>query len=67
MHFYMKGEINLYICTGLKIRGCREPRAPLSATAAPSNFCREPKYTEHFHEAYDDAIGLPGINLNFEP
>ena len=29
---------------GLEIRGCREPRAPLNAPAAPSNFCREPKY-----------------------
>ena len=24
-------------------------------------------YTEHFYEAYEDAIGLPGKNLNFEP
>ena len=41
-------------------------RAPLNAPVAPSNFCREPKYvlfdmnTEHFHEAYEDALGLPG-------
>ena len=30
-------------CTGLVIRGCQEPRAPLNSPAAPSNFCREPK------------------------
>ena len=58
---------------GLEIRGCRQPRAPLNAPAASSNFCREPKYvlfkwlTEHFYEAYEDAIWLPGKNLNFEP
>ena len=28
---------------GLEIRGCREPRAPLHAPAAPSNICREPE------------------------
>ena len=27
--------------SGLEIRGCREPRAPLNSPAAPSNFCRE--------------------------
>ena len=29
--------------SGLATRGCQEPRAPLNAPAAPSNFCREPK------------------------
>ena len=29
--------------SGLEIRGCREPRAPLNSPAAPSYFCREPK------------------------
>ena len=29
--------------SGLEIRGCPEPMAPLSSPAAPSNFCREPK------------------------
>ena len=29
--------------SGLEIRGCQEPRAPLNSPAAPSNFCREPK------------------------
>ena len=60
--------------SGLEIRGCRERRAPLNASAAPSNICREPKYvlfdiqnTLKFYEAFDDAIGLPEKNLNFEP
>ena len=30
--------------SGLEIKGCQEPRAPLNAPASPSNFCREPKY-----------------------
>ena len=30
--------------SGLEIRGCREPRAPLKSPATPSKFCREPKY-----------------------
>ena len=29
--------------TGLEIRGCLEPRAPLNSLAAPSNLFREPK------------------------
>ena len=29
--------------SGLDIRGCQDPRAPLNSPAAPSNFCREPK------------------------
>ena len=50
---------------GLEIRGCQEPRAPLTSPAAPSNFCREPKdvpafYTEHLQVAFEDAVGLPG-------
>ena len=36
--------IIIIIMTGLEIRGCREPRAPLNVPAAPSNICREPKY-----------------------
>ena len=30
-------------CTGLGIRGCQEPKAPLNSPAAPSNISREPK------------------------
>ena len=36
--------MNLKWSTGLEIRGCREPRAPLNVPVAPSNFCGEPKY-----------------------
>ena len=58
--------------SGLEIMGCREPMASLNAPVAPSNFCREPKYIlldiqKPFYEAFEDAIGLPGRNLNFEP
>ena len=64
------GELNMY--TGLEIRGCRELRAPLNVLAAPSNFCREPKYVlfdiqKTFFEAYEDAIGLPGKILISSP
>ena len=57
---------------GLEIRGCWEPRAPLNTPAAPSNFCREPNdvlFAIHntFMKAYENAIGLPGKNCNFEP
>ena len=33
-----------FIMPGLEIRECSEPRAPLNAPAAPSNFWREAKY-----------------------
>ena len=50
----------------LEIRGCRELRAPLNSPAAGS-----PKitgfYTQHLLVAFEDAVGLPGKNLNFEP
>ena len=39
----VKDLLVLHTETGLEIRGCREPRAPLNSPAAPSNFCWEPK------------------------
>ena len=39
MEFYKRTDR----VTGLEIRGCREPRAPLNSLGVPSNYCREPK------------------------
>ena len=36
-------DINFLLLSGLEIRGSRELRAPLNASAAPSDFCREPQ------------------------
>ena len=76
---YLKHRISIVTCTskngifemviktqGLKLARAGSPRSPLNS-AAPSNFCREPKhcwflYTEH-EVAFEDTIRLPDINL----
>ena len=58
-----------WLCSGLQIS--QEPRAPLNAPAAPSTFCREPKYVlfdiqNTFMKLMEKHFqGLPGKNLNF--
>ena len=55
------------ICQDSKLGGAG------SSGSLKLNFCREPKnvlvsyYTQHLLEAFEDAIGLPGKILNFEP
>ena len=60
--------------SGLEIRGCWEPRAPLNSPAGCGSlkFLQGAQrctgfYTEHLQVALEDGIGLPGKNLNFEP
>ena len=68
----MSGVLLILSLPGLEIRGCREPRAPLNAPAAPSNVCREPKYVlfdiqNTFMKLMKMQLGSLEKNLNFEP
>ena len=43
MAYDLKKKTAFILSTGLEIRGCREPRADMNSSGAPSNFCRESK------------------------